>query len=204
MDISMGIKPDKEIKKKKKEVDIMKERFIEIFKEKIKREGSEQLLDYLTNKTDFFIAPASTRHHSSFEGGLCQHSMNVYKSLKDLKPLHNSSEESMAVVGLLHDICKIFSYEKYDKNVKKDGKWVQEQCYKWNENKVSFGHGEESVYIINHFMKLTKEEAYAIRYHMGAFATDDIKYLSKVYSKYKLAFYLHMADMTSSYYLEER
>jgi hypothetical protein len=181
----------------------MKEEFIEIYQENIKREGVDKLLDYLINKTDFFIAPASTKHHSSFEGGLCEHSVKVYRSLRNLETFHKSSKESMAIVGLLHDICKIFQYEKYDRNVKKDGKWVQEQCYKWNEEKIPFGHGAESVYIINHFMKLTKDEAYAIRYHMGAFQSDDINNLSKVYSKYRLAFYLHVSDMTSSYYLEK-
>ena len=58
-----------------------KEEFISIFKENITREGSDKLLDFLENRSDFFTAPASTRYHNAFEGGLLRHSLNVYHCL---------------------------------------------------------------------------------------------------------------------------
>ena len=58
-----------------------KERFIEIYNKYIKREGADKLLEYLVS-SDFFLAPASAKFHSSYEGGLCDHSLNVYDCLK--------------------------------------------------------------------------------------------------------------------------
>ena len=49
----------------------LKQRFIDIYSENVKREGSDKLLEYLlSSKSDFFTAPASTRYHGSCEGGL--------------------------------------------------------------------------------------------------------------------------------------
>ena len=101
-----------------------KERFIEIYKEKIKRDGADKLLEYLLSPgCDFFTAPASSRFHLSCEGGLCEHSLNVYDCLvaylnsdmsKNLG--FNYSEESIAIVSLLHDLCKIGVYKKGFRN----------------------------------------------------------------------------------------
>ena len=92
-----------------------KEEFIEIFKTHITREGADKLLDYLTNKSDFFSAPASARYHGSYPGGLCEHSLNVYHCLVDylgrerVQELYGLeySDETIAIVALLHDLCKI-------------------------------------------------------------------------------------------------
>ena len=59
-----------------------KEEFIEIYTEHIHREGSGELLDYLQNKSDFFTAPASARFHGAYAGGLCDHSVNVFRCLE--------------------------------------------------------------------------------------------------------------------------
>ena len=96
----------------------IKERFVTIYKEKIHRKGSERLLEWL-EKYDFFTAPASTRFHSAFEGGLCRHSVLVYERLRVLfanelckgKELTSEQEETIAVVGLLHDLCKVQFYD---------------------------------------------------------------------------------------------
>ena len=91
-----------------------KERFIEIYKEKIKRPGSEKLLEYLcSEQSDFFTAPASTRFHGNYEGGLLEHSLNVYDCLCDImsrpriKEMYGIEykEESIAIAALLHDLC---------------------------------------------------------------------------------------------------
>ncbi|MEG0592666.1 MAG: hydrolase, partial [Coprobacillus sp.] len=118
-----------------------KERFIDIFKQYIKREGSDKLLEYLISpKCDFFEAPASTRFHGSYDGGLVEHSLNVYDCLKDYlsrdtvknKYGLSYSEESIAIVALLHDMCKIDCYKKGTRNVKENGQWIQVPTYEYN------------------------------------------------------------------------
>ncbi len=152
-----------------------KEEFIEIFQEQIHREGAQALLDYLSNKSDFFTAPASARYHGSYAGGLCEHSLNVYHCLKDylarerVTDLYGLeySQESIALVALLHDVCKIGCYKPSTRNVKgEDGKWTQVPTFTY-EDPLPYGHGEKSVYVVNGFLRLTREEAMAIRWHMG-------------------------------------
>ena len=95
-----------------------KEEFISIFKENITREGSDKLLDFLENRSDFFTAPASTRYHNAFEGGLLRHSLNVYHCLVaylERERVKNEyglsvSAETAAIVALLHDVCKVNFY----------------------------------------------------------------------------------------------
>ena len=119
-----------------------KERFIELYKTNIKRPGSEKLLEYLLSPhSDFFEAPASARFHGSYDGGLLEHSLNVYDCLKDylqrerVKDTYqmNYSEETIAIVSLLHDLCKINCYKKGTRNVKKDGQWIQVPNYEYDD-----------------------------------------------------------------------
>ena len=151
-----------------------KERFIEIFNTYVKRDGADKLLDFL-EKSDFFTAPASARFHCSTEGGLCEHSLNVYDALKGYlsspraKETYgfNYSDESIAIVALLHDLCKIGVYKKGFRNVKDEsGAWKKVDTFEYDDQ-LPYGHGEKSVYIITGYMRLTREEAFAIRYHMG-------------------------------------
>lgn len=187
-----------------------KEEFIELFKTHITRPGSEALLDYLTNKCDFFTAPASARYHGAHEGGLCEHSLNVYHCLKDylerervqeLYGLHYS-EETVAIVALLHDLCKIGCYRPGTRNVKgPDGKWTQVPTYNFHDP-MPYGHGEKSVYVVNGFLRLTREEAFAIRYHMGFSGSEDARQVGSAFQMYPLAFCLSVADMEATYFLE--
>lgn len=188
----------------------VKEEFIQIYKEKIKRPGSAELLDYLENKCDFFTAPASARYHSSFEGGLCEHSLNVYDCLVDYldRPRVqeeyglNYSEESIAIVALCHDLCKIGCYKTSTRNVKQpDGSWRQQPVYQF-EDPMPYGHGEKSVYIVNGYMRLTREEAFAIRYHMGFSGVEDNRDVGKAFEMFPLAYALHVADSEATYFLE--
>ena len=187
-----------------------KEEFIEIFKTTITRPGADALLDYLTNKCDFFTAPASARYHGAYEGGLCEHSLNVYHCLKAyldrerVQELYGLqySEETIAIVALLHDLCKIGCYEKGVRNVKgSDGKWTQVPTYNFNDP-MPYGHGEKSVYVANGFLRLTREEAFAIRYHMGFSGNEDNRQVGQAFQMYPLAFCLSVADMEASYFLE--
>lgn len=191
-----------------------KEEFISIYKENIKREGAEKLLEYL-EKSDFFTAPSSTRYHGSHEGGLVQHSVNVYHCLKDYlsrprtKELYgmNYSDETIALVSLLHDVCKIDFYTVEMRNKKNEdtGQWEKVPYYAINDS-LPYGHGEKSVYILSGFFygdnRLSREEAFAIRYHMGFSGTEDKNTIGRALEMYPLALALNVADMEASYYLE--
>lgn len=188
----------------------MKNEFISVFKSTIKREGSDKMLDYLENRSDFFTSPASTRFHLSCEGGLCTHSLNVYRCLKDYLSRSkvknefgmNYDDETIAIVSLLHDVCKAGCYKVSSRNVKNaQGVWQSVPYYEF-EDPLPYGHGEKSVYIINGFMRLSREEAFAIRYHMGFSGTDDARNVGAAYEKFPLALALSIADMEATYYIE--
>lgn len=188
-----------------------KERFIELYKSTIKREGANELLDYLLSpSSDFFEAPASARFHLSKEGGLCEHSLNVYDCLKSYLEAPRTKEiigtsytdESIAIVSLLHDLCKINVYKKGFRNVKDEkGTWQRVDTFEYDD-KMPYGHGEKSVYMITAYMKLTREEAFAIRYHMGYSSTEDPRNISAAFEMFPLAFALSTADSEATYFIE--
>ena len=187
----------------------LKEEFLSIYNGNIKRDGADNFLNYLL-KTDFFTAPASTRFHGSHEGGLLEHSLNVYHCLKDYlerdrtKQLYrvNYSEETIALCALLHDVCKVNFYKTDYRNAKNErGEWEKVPYYTIDDT-LPYGHGEKSVYIISGFMRLTREEAFAIRYHMGFSGVEDKNSIGKAFEMFPLAFALSVADMEASYYLE--
>ena len=186
-------------------------RFIEVFKSKIKREGADKLLEFICSaSSDFFTAPASARYHSSYEGGLCEHSLNVYDCLCEYlnRPVAkekyglNYSDETIAIVSLLHDICKMNVYKTSYRNVKNEqGQWEKVPYFEFDDS-LPYGHGEKSVYMITPFMKLTREEAFAIRYHMGFSGPEDANQVGRALEMFPLAFALCVADMEASYYME--
>ena len=190
-----------------------KKEFISIFNEHIHREGADLLLDYLMSKnSDFFIAPASTRFHGDYDMGLVTHSVNVYYCLKDYlsrarclsEYKMNYSDETIALVALLHDVCKINCYKKYMRNVKnEEGLWEQVAAFNF-EDPEPFGHGEKSVFLISKFLRLTNEEAYAIRFHMGFSEEGSERNAGKAFEKYSLALALNVADMEASYYVDDK
>ena len=191
----------------------MKEKFIEIYKDKIKREGSQNLLEWL-EKTDFFIAPSSTKFHGNYEGGLVEHSVNVYNCLKMLVneykkqfPDYEISDETIAISALLHDLCKTNFYVKGFRNVKNEetGQWEKKEIYTIND-KLCMGHGEGSVYMIQTFMKLNRDEALAIRWHMNGFDNavkgGDFS-MNGAKEQTPLVTLLQIADLWASSFLEE-
>lgn len=187
-----------------------KNEFIDIFTTHIQRDGADKLLEYLSN-SDFFTAPASARFHLCEEGGLCQHSVNVYKRLANLISEEygaNSpyTDETIAICGLLHDVCKINFYSVDYRNVKENGEWIKVPYYRVDE-KFPYGHGEKSVFIVSQYMRLRPDEAMAINWHMGGF-DDRVKggsySLSEAMAKYKLVLLMHIADLQASYLDENR
>lgn len=189
-----------------------KQEFIELYNKYIKREGAQDLLNWIQG-TDFFTAPASSQYHLAEEGGLCQHSLNVFWRLNKLLKIEYGDNyadlfngmESIAIASLLHDLCKADNYIVEMRNTKdKNGNWIQVPYYKKSE-KFYFGHGAKSVYIIQNFMQLDLDEASAVRYHMGGMEVPGVvePNVTDVYNDFPLALYTHLADMQATY-VDER
>lgn len=195
----------------------MKDRFIELYQKLITRPGADKLLAWLET-TDFFEAPSSTRFHLSRPGGLVEHSVHVYERLRALfiaekeradlcAGITSQEEETIAICGLLHDVCKANFYTVEMRNRKNEqGQWEKYPFYVVNDQ-LPYGHGEKSVYIISSFMKLSREEAMAIRWHMG-FSDNDFKAggfsVGNAFEKFPLALLTHMADLQATYLDEPR
>lgn len=187
----------------------MKDRFIELYEMNIKRDGAMELLEYL-KKTDFFDAPASTRFHLSRPGGLVEHSIHVYERLKLLceqeclanEKFEMPTDETIAICGLLHDLCKVNFYGIEMRNKKNEqGVWEKVPFYVVDDQ-LPYGHGEKSVYIISGFMRLARDEAMAIRWHMG-YSDTDFKgggySVGNAFDKFPLAVLTHIADVMASH-----
>jgi len=184
----------------------MKDQFLKAYKENITRPGADKLLKWLES-SDFFNAPASTRFHLAEPGGLCKHSVHVYERLRRLvngepqvqKALGENADESVAIVGLLHDVCKVNFYSVEMRNRKNDsGMWERYPFYVVND-KLPYGHGEKSVYIISGFISLTRQESMAIRWHMGAWQDGEKQNAGAAFGQYPFAVLAHLADMQATY-----
>lgn len=188
-------------------------RFKKIVTENIERDGIENLMEWLEHETDFFTAPASTRYHGSYEGGLVEHSLNVYDRL--VWEMENTvgagwqelySPETVAIIALFHDLCKIDRYiitEKWRKD--ENGDWEAYKAYEYNKEKAEMGHGAQSVFYLQKFIQLTEFEAQAIFWHMGAYDISPYATLAACSETFKwnpLAFLTHRADMAATYVTE--
>ena len=175
--------------------------FIEIAKKCIKRAGIDELLENI-EKTDFYTAPASRSNHGNYSGGLVDHSINVFQAMKKLVG-DRFDDETIAIVSLFHDLCKIGYYKTEMRNTKdENGKWIQVPYYTIDD-RFPYGHGEKSVYMLSEFMRLGTGEMMAIRWHMGGFVPkEEYNTLSKAYEEFPLAMYLHLADMIATYEMD--
>ena len=190
-----------------------KEQYVEAYRKYIRRDGAASLLNWLMT-TDFFEAPASTKYHGNFPGGLALHSLNVFERMRNncvyefgaecggAEPFPEEDLEPIAIVALLHDICKANFYTVEMRNRKNEqGQW-EKYPYYVVDDQLPYGHGEKSVYIISGFMKLTREEAMAIRWHMG-FSDTDFKgggfSVGNAFGKFPLAVLTHIADLQATY-----
>jgi hypothetical protein len=191
-----------------------KDDFIQLYTQYIKRPGSAELLAWLES-SDFFTAPASTRFHGNYEGGLCEHSVNVWEELIRLLkayPEVKVTAESAAIVSLLHDLCKVGCYKPALKSrktgrKKRDGKdeWENYIGYDFVEDFCYGGHGSKSVYIVQKYLALTEAEAVAINCHMGFSDRSPGDYsLGSAYEKNPLAWLLHVADESATYIRESK
>lgn len=180
----------------------LKKEFIETVKRNIHREGIDDLMAWLET-TDFYTAPSSVRFHGAEDGGLVAHSLGVYKYLKSFQ--EDEPDETIAIVSLLHDLCKIGMYKVSMRNTKDStGKWVQTPYYDYREDEeLPVGHGEKSVILIMKYMKLTDEEIASIRWHMGFSTVEPVfekPSLTKALAKFKLVLKLQTADSASTFW----
>lgn len=188
----------------------MKERFEELLMS-VNRDGMDNLIEFI-RKSDFYTAPASTRFHGAKDGGLLEHSLNVYTCMQSkahnpiwdeyLKDIDNGS---LIIMCLLHDLCKTYYYTIEMRNKKNEqGQWVQVPFYS-TDDKIPYGHGEKSVMMIEEYIKLKPIERYAIRWHMGAYEPKELwGTLSDAMNKYPLVLAIHEADMEASYLMEAK
>lgn len=183
----------------------MKEEFLNLLRS-VNREGIDDLINFI-EKSDFFKAPASTRFHGSYEGGLLEHSMKVYEILKH--KVKNAvididiPDESLILIALLHDICKVNFYKTDYRNAKNErGEWEKVPYYTVDDT-IPYGHGEKSVMMITEYIKLTVEEKYAIRWHMGYTEPKELyNTIGQAYKKYPIALLMHEADLESTYFYD--
>lgn len=182
-----------------------KERFISLCKQ-INRPGMDELLQWLEDNK-FYTSPASTRYHGAYEGGLLDHSLNVYDELNRLLSAYSEidvSEESKIICSLFHDLCKVNMYAKEKRNRKNSqGQWESYDAYTIDEKFCYGGHGSKSVFLIQHFIKLTPEEAVAIQCHMASWEDGMSKSVGNSFAQFPFAWLVHVADESATFILEK-
>lgn len=187
--------------------------FLNICQTSIKRQGIEKLLNWLDRDTDFFTAPASTRYHGCYAGGLCEHSLDVYRMAHELKYMvrfkkseSEPTDESIAIAALFHDACKANFYTVEFRNRKNDaGQWEKYPVFTVNEKFAYGGHGSKSVYLVQKHIQLLDQEAVAIHCHMGfADAQNSVPSISAAYENCFLAWMIHVADEAATYLLDRK
>ena len=179
------------------------------------RKNIENVIDWLTNKSDFFTAPSSTAFHGNHKYGLLMHSMNVYRvaneiynSIIKLKPDASITPENIIIASLLHDICKCNFY-------KEKTKWRKDENNRWEEyqgyeivDAFPYGHGEKSVLFLQMLgLEMDISEMLAIRWHMGswdgALLQNEAKFAySTACEKYPICSIIQCADNMASMILE--
>ncbi|ADL53241.1 HD domain-containing protein [Clostridium cellulovorans] len=172
----------------------------------VQRPGMDKLIEWLQTKSDYFIAPASTKYHGNYEGQLARHSLNVFGLLHEKNKRFDLglSEDTIAITALLHDICKTNFYSLETCWTKGDNnRWQSYDGYKINDG-MPLGHGEKSVIMIQNFIRLTLEEMLMIRWHMGNSEPSELQMqMNQAMDMYKSVIALHTADLEASRFLED-
>lgn len=166
----------------------MKNKRFDVFMDMTKGIVSDEMVKWVKDN-GFFTAPASTKYHGNYEGGLFDHSLEVTRMLLTLTEdlgLEWKRHQSPIIAGMFHDLCKIDEYEFTPFAIEKKG------------NQILTGHGDKSVMLLSQFMQLTEEEVFCIRFHMGAYQTDDWNSYGKAIEKYQTVLWTHTADMFAS------
>ena len=182
-----------------------KERFISLCG-KIERDGIDDLMKWLESN-GFYESPASSKYHGAYKGGLCEHSLNVYDEMQRLLAVYPEvvvPEESVIIASLFHDLCKVNMYvlEKRNRKNPETSAWESYDAFSIKEKFCFGGHGSKSVFLIQHFIKLTPEEAVAINCHMSCWQGDTS--VGSAYEQFPLAWLLHVADEGATYIRESK
>ena len=169
--------------------------------ESVERKGVTELIEWLTH-SDYFTAPASTVYHLNREGGLAQHSLNVYYTLQNLNEVYglNLKEDTMIFTALLHDVCKVNLYKP---NILKSGQQSTAKPYE-HDDQLPLGHAEKSLAILNKIIELTEQEQMMIRWHMGTFDKAFFTYQKTILDKFPECLAMFMADWTASVYVDTK
>ena len=184
------------------DLNALESEFKDIVAKNIHRDGIDILMAWI-GSTDFYSAPSSTRYHGATPGGLAAHSIAVYKRLKQKQ--EDEDDETIAIAALFHDLCKCNFYKPSFRNVKNEvtGKWEKAPYYEIDETSIPLGHGEKSLFIIMNFMKLTDDEALAVRWHMGFSAVEqqfEKPSMVRAMQQAKLVLKLQEADMEAAFF----
>lgn len=167
---------------------------------------SKELEQWL-NTNGFFNAPASTKYHGAYAGGLFDHSFTVCGRLEQLtkdNDLKWQRPESPFIVGMFHDVCKCDQYVpifETEYSTVSHGMLIPNEKitgYEYNTHTVLKGHGSKSVMLLSQFINLTEEEMLCIRYHMGAYEKEEWAEFDMAIRKYPNVLWTHMADMLAS------
>lgn len=167
--------------------------------------GIEDLINYLnSSSSDWFTAPASSRYHGAYAGGLVDHCLAVYDELERIAAAYSSKvtiePKSRILVSLLHDLCKVNTYKPTEKSRKNMfGQWEKYQSWNHDESYKFGGHGSKSVYIAQQYIKLNPVEAAAINCHMATWEEGKQKEISQVFNDNPLAWMLHVADEAATF-----
>lgn len=179
-----------------------KEEFISLCNQ-VKRDGIDGLLDWLETN-GFYDSPASTKYHGAYQGGLLEHSLNVYHEMNRLLKVYpeiKANPESVIIISLFHDLCKVNKYVVEKRSRKNDnGQWETYDSYAIKEDFCFGGHGSKSMYLVQRFIELTPEEAVAINTHMSCW--DGNTSVGAAFTQFPLAWLLHVADESATYIVE--
>lgn len=165
---------------------------------------NDKMLDWLIEQ-GFFMKPAAIKHHGNHTHGLYEHSMMVTQVLVEMTQKFGipwTRPESPYIVGAFHDVCKLDDY--IDKNasgivVMGSGSPISNNpVWTYNPEPLFKGHGDKSVMMLSQVMTLTEEEMLCIRFHMGAYVTDEWDAYDRAIRKYQSVLFTHTADMYSS------
>ena len=175
-----------------------------------KVEISDKFGEWLIDK-GFFDAPASTKYHGNYLGGLYDHSRRVFDRLvwlTDNNKLEWERPQSPFIIGMFHDLCKFDNYLPVVENeyIHEGNKLVMSSTVKqfdYNKDTIIKGHATKSIMLLSQFMILTQEEMLCIRFHMGAYGNeteqkDEWAAFDKAIHKYPNVLWTHMADMLAS------
>lgn len=184
-----------------------RERFIRLIQDSGKY-NCEELIDWLDGpESDWFTAPASTKHHGAYPGGLVDHSLAVYDELKRIAEAYKDIVQipgpSLIIVALLHDLCKINTYKQVKKFRKVSTGWEEYVGYERDEQFKFGGHGSKSVYLASRCITLTPEEAAAINCHMSTWEAGKTWEISQVFTENPLAWMLHVADEAATFIMKK-